>query len=113
MQPRAYVGVGAGVGIDDGAGVAVGPGVGVWVGENVAEVGTEVGAGVGVEVGAGVGLHAQPACCQSAGHMRTPFHESQAQMGVSPGADVYIAVSCLGEPMIVRVSVGTCDGVRA
>ena len=42
---RAYVDVGAGVG------VSVGEGVGV-----------DVGAGVGVDVGAGVGLHAQTAC---------------------------------------------------
>ena len=44
-QTRAYVDVGAGVG------VSVGEGVGV-----------DVGAGVGVDVGAGVGLHAQTAC---------------------------------------------------
>ena len=48
MQTRAYVHVGAGVG------VSVGDGVGVDVG---AGVGVSVGAGVGVDVGAGVGLH--------------------------------------------------------
>ena len=35
----------------------------------------------------------------------------QSQLG--PGADVHIAVLCFGEPMIVRVSVGTCRGVLA
>jgi hypothetical protein len=58
MQTRAYVDVGAGVGVDVGAGVEVvgvrvGAGVGVELG---AGVGVEVGAGVGVEVGAGVGV---------------------------------------------------------
>jgi len=48
MQTRAYVDVGAGVG------VSVGEGVGVDVG---AGVGVSVGAGVGADVGAGVGLH--------------------------------------------------------
>ena len=44
MQTRAYVDVGAGVGVSVGAGVGV-----------------DVGAGVGVSVGDGVGLHAQAA----------------------------------------------------
>ena len=63
MQTRAYVDVGAGVGVDVGAGVGVevGAGVGVDVGAGVgvdvgAGVGVDVGAGVGVDVGAGVGL---------------------------------------------------------
>ena len=56
MQTRAYVDVGAGVG------VSVGEGVGV-----------DVGAGVGVDVGAGVGLHAQTAWSYVAAHVRPPF----------------------------------------
>ena len=69
MQTRAYVDVGAGVGVSvgEGVGVDVGAGVGVSVGEGVgvdvgAGVGVDVGAGVGVDVGAGVGLHAHAAC---------------------------------------------------
>ncbi len=69
MQTRAYVDVGAGVGVSvgDGVGVDVGAGVGVSVGAGVGVsvgegVGVGVGAGVGVDVGAGVGLHAQTAC---------------------------------------------------
>ena len=64
MQTRAYVDVGAGVG------VSVGDGVGVDVG---AGVGVSVGAGVGVDVGAGVGLHAQAAWFYVAAHVRPPF----------------------------------------
>ena len=68
MQTRAYVDVGAGVG------VSVGDGVGVDVG---AGVGVSVGAGVGVDVGAGVGLHAQAAWFYVAAHVRPPFRQSQ------------------------------------
>ena len=64
MQTRAYVDVGAGVG------VSVGEGVGVDVG---AGVGVDVGAGVGVDVGARVGLHAQTAGSMFAAHVRPPF----------------------------------------
>jgi hypothetical protein len=60
MQTRAYVDVGAGVG------VSVGEGVGVDVGEGV---GDGVGAGVGDGVGEGVGLHANNPTPQT----RTPL----------------------------------------
>ena len=56
MQARAYVDVGAGVG------VSVGEGVGV-----------DVGAGVGVSVGEGVGLHAHTPCSMLAAP-RAPHH---------------------------------------
>ena len=79
MQTRAYVDVGAGVG------VSVGEGVGVDVG---AGVGVSVGAGVGVDVGAGVGLHGANSvvlCCRS----RAPtIPLVAAHIGLSPGADV-------------------------
>ncbi len=60
MLTRAYVDVGAGVGVDVGAGVGV-----------------DVGAGVGVSVGDGVGL--------SRAHSIALV---VAQIGVNPGADV-------------------------
>ena len=63
MQTRAYVDVGAGVG------VSVGEGVGVDVG---AGVGVSVGAGVGADVGAGVGLRAC-SLFYVAAHVRPPF----------------------------------------
>ena len=71
MQTRAYVDVGAGVG------VSVGEGVGV-----------DVGAGVGVSVGAGVGLHARTAWLYVAAHVRPTTPLVAAQIGLSPGADV-------------------------
>ncbi len=61
MQTRAYVAVGAGVGVSvgEGVGVDVGAGVGVGVGAGVGEgVGDGVGEGVGDGVGSGVGLNA-------------------------------------------------------
>ena len=64
MQTRAYVDVGAGVG------VSVGEGVGVDVG---AGVGVSVGAGVGADVGAGVGLHGACSLVHVAAHVRPPF----------------------------------------
>ena len=79
MQTRAYVDVGAGVG------VSVGEGVGVDVG---AGVGVSVGAGVGADVGAGVGLHAQTACSNVAAHVRPTIPLVAAHIGLSPGADV-------------------------
>ena len=72
MQARAYVDVGAGVG------VSVGEGVGV-----------DVGAGVGVSVGAGVGLHAQTAWFYVAAHVRPTIPLVAAQIGLSPRADVH------------------------
>ena len=72
MQTRAYVDVGAGVG------VSVGEGVGV-----------DVGAGVGVSVGAGVGLHAQTPCSMLPLHVRPTIRLVAAQIGLSPGADVH------------------------
>ncbi len=72
MQTRAYVDVGAGVG------VSVGEGVGV-----------DVGAGVGVDVGAGVGLHAQTAWFYVAAHVRPTIPLVAAQIGLSPRADVH------------------------
>ena len=79
MQTRAYVDVGAGVGVSvgDGVGVDVGAGVGVSVGE-----------GVGVDVGAGVGLHAQPACSMLPLNVRPTIPLVAAQVGLTPGADV-------------------------
>ena len=84
MQTRAYVDVGAGVG------VSVGEGVGVDVG---AGVGVSGGAGVGVDVGAGVGLHAQTACSMVPLTCAPPFRQSQrtsasvpARMWTSIGA---------------------------
>jgi hypothetical protein len=68
MQTRAYVDVGAGVG------VSVGEGVGV-----------DVGAGVGVSVG----LHAQTACSMLPLHVRPTIRLVAAQIGLSPGADVH------------------------
>ena len=79
MQTRAYVDVGAGVG------VSVGEGVGVDVG---AGVGVSVGAGVGVDVGAGVGLHAQTACSMVPLNVRPTIPPVAAHIGLSPGADV-------------------------
>ena len=89
MQTRAYIDVGAGVGVDVGAGVgvSVGEGVGVDVG---AGVGVDVGAGVGVSVGAGVGLHAQTAWFRLPLHVRPPFrysrsaHRPQSRRGCGP-----------------------------
>ena len=77
MQTRAYIDVGAGVGVDVGAGVgvSVGEGVGVDVG---AGVGVDVGAGVGVSVGAGVGLHAQTAWLMLPLNVRPPFRYSRS-----------------------------------
>ena len=60
MQTRAYVDVGAGVGVSVGEGV-----------------GLDVGAGVGVSVGTGVGLHAQAACSMLPLHVRPPFRQPQ------------------------------------
>ena len=80
MQTRAYVDVGAGVG------VSVGDGVGVDVG---AGVGVSVGAGVGVDVGAGVGLHAQAAWFYVAAHVRPTIPPVAAHIGLSPGAHVH------------------------
>ena len=80
MQTRAYVDVGAGVG------VSVGDGVGVDVG---AGVGVSVGAGVGVDVGAGVGLHAQAAWFYVAAHVRPTIPLVAAHIGLSPGAGVH------------------------
>ena len=88
MQTRAYVDVGAGVGVSvgEGVGVDVGAGVGVSVGEGV---GVDVGAGVGVDVGAGVGLHAQTAWFYVAAHVRPTIPLVAAQIGLSPRADVH------------------------
>ena len=72
MQTRAYVDVGAGVGVSVGEGVGVG-----------------VGAGVGVSVGAGVGLHAQAACSTLPLHVRPTIPLVAAQIRLSPGADVH------------------------
>ena len=73
MQTRAYVDVGAGVG------VSVGEGVGV-----------DVGAGVGVGVGAGVGLLAQTACSMlPLLRVRPTIPLVAAQIGLSPRADVH------------------------
>ena len=72
MQARAYVDVGAGVG------VSVGEGVGV-----------DVGAGVGVSVGAGVGLHEQTHRSMLPLHVRPTIRLVAAQVGLSPGADVH------------------------
>ncbi len=87
MQTRAYIDVGAGVGVDVGVGVgvSVGEGVGVDVG---AGVGVDVGAGVGVSVGAGVGLHAQTAWFMLPLHVRPTIPLVAAHIGLSPGADV-------------------------
>ena len=63
MQTRAYVDVGAGVGVD-------------------------VGAGVGVSVGDGVGLHAHTAQSHLALCRARSSAPVAAQMRVSPGADV-------------------------
>ena len=71
MQTRAYVDVGAGVG------VSVGEGVGV-----------DVGAGVAVSVGAGVGLHAHTAWSMLPLTVRPPIPPVAAQIGLSPGAHV-------------------------
>ena len=71
MQTRAYVDVGAGVG------VSVGEGVGV-----------DVGAGVGVSVGAGVGLHAKTAWFYVAAQHAPTIPPVAAPIGLSPGADV-------------------------
>ena len=75
MQTRAYVDVGAGVG------VSVGEGVGVDVG---AGVGIEVGAGVGLSVGAGVGLHAHTAWSMLPLTVRPPFRQSQRRSASVP-----------------------------
>ena len=71
MQARAYVDVGAGVGVS--------------VGERV---GVDVGAGVGVSVGEGVGLHAHTPCSMLPLHVRPTIPLVAAQIGLSPGADV-------------------------
>ena len=71
MQARAYVDVGAGVGVS--------------VGERV---GVDVGAGVGVSVGEGVGLHAHTARSMLPLHVRPTIPLVAAQVGLTPGADV-------------------------
>jgi hypothetical protein len=80
MQTRAYVDVGAGVG------VSVGDGVGVDVG---AGVGVSVGAGVGVDVGAGVGLHGAYSVCYVAAPRAPTIPPVAAHIGLSPGAHVH------------------------
>ena len=80
MQTRAYVDVGAGVGVDVGAGVGVDVGAGV---------GVDVGAGVGVDVGPGVGLHAQTACSMLPLNVRPTIPPVAAHIGLSPGAGVH------------------------
>ncbi len=67
MQTSAYVGVGAGVGVD------VGVGVGVSVGEGV---GVDVGAGVGVVLGTAV-LHRPLTQSFSVAVVRRPAHLSE------------------------------------
>ena len=95
MQTRAYVDVGAGVG------VSVGEGVGV-----------DVGAGVGVSVGEGVGLHAHTPCSMLPLH-GAPHHSASrsadrpqsrrrcapvsAQPQRGPGADVNSSVPFMRE----------------
>jgi hypothetical protein len=119
MQTRAYVGVGAGVGVDDGAGVGVdvgagegvdvgaglgvvvGPGVGVSVGENV---GAEVGAGLGVDVGGAVGVSVGLAVGVEVG--AGVGVDVGAGLGVEVGAGVIVSV---GE--VVGVDVGASVGV--
>ena len=83
MQTRAYVNVGAGVGVSvgDGVGVDVGAGVGVSVGDGV---GVDVGAGVGVSVGASVGLHAQGACSMLPLTVHPPFRQLQRRSTAVP-----------------------------
>ena len=82
MQTRAYIDIGAGVGVSvgEGVGLDVGAGVGAAVG---AGVGLDVGAGVGVSVGAGVGLHAQTACSMLP-LTRPPFRWSQRRSASVP-----------------------------
>ena len=85
MQTRAYVDVGAGVGVSvgDGVGVDVGAGVGV-------DVGAGVGDGVGDGVGAGVGLNANnTACSMLPLNVRPTIPLVAAQIGLSPRADVH------------------------
>ena len=101
MQTRAYVDVGAGVGVSvgEGVGVDVGAGVGVSVGEGVGvdvgagvgvDVGAGVGDGVGDGVGAGVGLNANnTACSMLPLNVRPTIQLVAAQIGLSPGADVH------------------------
>jgi hypothetical protein len=82
MQTRAYVDVGAGVGVSvgDGVGVDVGAGVGVGVG-----VGAGVGEGVGAGVGSGVGLNANnTACSMLPLNVRPTIPLVAAQIGLSP-----------------------------
>ena len=84
MQTRAYVDVGAGVGVSvgDGVGVDVGAGVGV-------DVGAGVGEGVGDGVGSGVGLNANTTACSMLPlNVRPTIPPVAAQIGLSPGADV-------------------------
>jgi hypothetical protein len=81
MQTRAYVDVGAGVG------VSVGEGVGVDVG---AGVGVSVGAGVGVDVGTGVGLHGAYSVLHVAAPHAPTIPPVAAHIGlISPGAHVH------------------------
>ena len=77
MQARAYVDVGAGVGVN-------------------------VGAGVGVSVGEGVGLHAQTACSIRASHSirRKSISRWLNQMG-------YLGVAVLGVGMLGFAVLGT------
>ena len=67
MQTRAYVDVGAGVGVSVGEGVGVDVGAGVGV-----DVGAGVGEGVGDRVGSGVGLNANNTVCS----MWPPHHSA-------------------------------------
>ena len=89
MQTRAYVDVGAGVGVSvgEGVGVDVGAGVGVSVGEGVGvDVGAGVGEGVGDGVGAGVGLNANnTACSMLPLNVRPTIPLVAAHIGLSPG----------------------------
>ena len=96
MQTRAYVDVGAGVGVSvgEGVGVDVGAGVGVSVGAGVgvdvgAGVGVSVGAGVGVDVGAGVGLHGAYSVLHVAAPRAPTIPPVAAHIGLSPGAGVH------------------------
>ena len=85
MQTRAYVDVGAGVGVSVGEGVGVDVGAGVGVG-----VGAGVGEGVGDGVGSGVGLKANTTACSTLPlHVRPTIPLVAAQIRLSPGADVH------------------------
>ena len=69
MQTRAYVDVGAGVGVSVSEGVEV-----------------NVGAGVGVSVGEGVGLHAHTPCSMLPLRVRPTIRLVTAKIGLSPSA---------------------------